>query len=151
MSAVHANDGLCRLLYTSRIVVPTQGQAPDPDAIATAATRRNATSGITGSLLFVDDSFIQILEGPSDGVEETFERICRDFRHTDVQLVDLVNVPERRFPEWGMACLDATRETRIPLQEAALDLKFLVGVNARQAVAQMRQLLEMRGVEPVYA
>lgn len=150
MTAAHVNEGLCRLLYTSRIVVPTGGEAPDPDAIAVAAAQRNAASGITGSLLFVDDSFVQILEGPSDAVEETFERICRDFRHTEVQLVDLVNVPERLFPEWGMACLDATRETRIPLQEAAIDLKFLIGVNTRQAVTQMRQLLEVQAFEAAF-
>lgn len=138
------DETLCRLLYTSRLAA---GESEDsattvPAAIAEHATRRNAASGITGILLFVDGQFIQILEGPAPEVEATFERICQDFRHEDLKLIDLINVDERIFPEWHMAFLGTDSETRIALLSELEEIKFLVGVNARQAVEQMRNLLD---------
>lgn len=136
-----------RLLYSSQQVLG----GDDIDArdaartIANASRHRNAAAGLTGCLLFVDNAFIQVLEGPCESVEETFERICRDFRHVDVRLVDFIAVPDRMFADWEMALLCEDRETSIALREELDELRFLVGVNARQAVEQMRCMLLANG------
>jgi hypothetical protein len=77
MISAFSETQLCQLLYTSRIV-PVNGGASSHHAIeqvAEAAAARNDAAGVTGCLVFVDGTVIQILEGASRHVEETFERI----------------------------------------------------------------------------
>jgi hypothetical protein len=114
--------------------------------IAADSARRNQAVELTGSLLHVNDSFIQVLEGPTASVERTFEVICCDFRHDDVKLIDLVPVKNRVFSEWSMAYLSGETDARAQLTDDIEEIRFLVGVNAREAVAQMRQLLDKVGL-----
>ena len=133
-----------RLLYVSRCLPDGEDMTSHAQVLELAATSasRNTRAQLTGSLLFVDGTFVQVLEGPADAVESTFERICCDFRHQDVKLIDLVAAQERLFPEWGMACLSADRETSIKLHAELEEIRFRVGINAREAVIQMRGLLD---------
>lgn len=140
-------DRLFRLLYTSHQAIdPRSETGPLPDeevkSIAELSAARNARADITGSLLIVEGQFIQILEGPYKSVEETFERICRDLRHHSIKLVDLVQVSERVFPEWSMAGIAGDAETRIGLNDEIAELRFLVGINASEAVLRMRALFD---------
>lgn len=64
---------------------------------------RNATLGITGTLLYHDLTFMQILEGEEAAVRTLFARIAKDPRHTGVMTLMDEEVPERAFPEWSMA------------------------------------------------
>lgn len=63
---------------------------------------RNAQSNITGALICRPDIFLQLLEGPIGMVETTFDRICKDDRHTEVQLLTRSKIEDRLFPEWAM-------------------------------------------------
>ncbi|MXO70050.1 BLUF domain-containing protein [Alteraurantiacibacter buctensis] len=136
----------CRLLYTSKAAGrATVGSQADPAVIAAQSANKNSIQGITGSLLLIVRCYIQILEGPTANVEETFERICRDFRHRELQLVDMVNVKERLFPEWSMACIGGSEQARLAMREELEEIRFLTGVNATHAAEQMRTLLD-RGV-----
>ena len=92
--------------------------------------------------MVIEDLFIQILEGPAQSVEETFARICCDTRHNSLKLIDLVDAQERIFPEWSMAGIANDRETRLTLKDEIDEVRFLVGVNANEAVRQMRSLLD---------
>ena len=135
---------LTRLLYISNSClretdVPAYIQVHE---IAHASAKRNASSNLTGVLLFVEDHFIQVLEGEDQAIEETFEKICCDLRHTNVRLVDLHSVNERMFPEWGMKVLSETQDTSVALRDDLAHIHFLVGVNARAAVEQMRKYLD---------
>lgn len=133
-----------RLLYISRCALPEQGAAREAAVreIATRSAQRNASAMLSGSLLFVNDSFVQVLEGPKLAVERTFEAICCDFRHDDVKLIDLVPITERAFSEWNMAFLSAGEETTLKMRDDLQEVRFMVGINAREAVTQMRQLLK---------
>lgn len=134
---------LSRLLYVSQSCLQDGEQTTGEQvrAIAEASSERNEKVGVTGVLLFVDDHFIQVLEGEPRVVEETFERICCDFSHEQVKLVDLISVKERLFGEWDMAILSADNETSIALRDELQHIRFLMGVNARAAVDQMRECL----------
>lgn len=135
--------GLARLVYSSR---PDPGAAPWDAAkvqgIADVSARNNAKAGVTGSLLFVDNCFVQVLEGPVSAIETVFERICNDFRHGDVRLVDFVTVEKRMFPTWAMACLCEDPTAPADSREDMQEVRFLLGINARQAVEQMRLLVQ---------
>ena len=101
---------LYRLIYRSREVI-TQA-VPDFDtedgserelrAIVSAARGRNKADNITGALLFTDAGFAQVLEGPREVLERTFERISADSRHADVTILSFTPLPCRSFPDWPL-------------------------------------------------
>ena len=64
---------------------------------------RNLSRSVTGILLYGDRAFVQILEGPSQSVEEIFSSIARDARHTSVTVVQDAMVERRDFEDWAMA------------------------------------------------
>lgn len=129
---------VCRLLYTSQALHwEDAGASGHIQALAARSEGRNRENGLTGCLVFVEGCFIQILEGPPPAVEETFERICCDFRHRDVKLIDLAPVRERYFADWGMAFLS---NEEVALQASLEEIRFTVGINAREAMNQMRAL-----------
>jgi len=146
MKTYTADRPYSRLLYTSVLNPGQSAEAPEQIArnIAASSAELNRLADLTGSLVFVDGTFIQILEGPLAEVEKTFERICCDFRHVDVRLIDVVNVSDRLFADWDMACLCEDADTSVPLREGLQEIRFLVGINASQAALQMRGLLDNR-------
>lgn len=72
------------------------------DILATA-WRKNRHRELTGALLFSDGCFAQVLEGPREALEETFEAIQCDARHSDVTILHFHPVEARSFPGWSMA------------------------------------------------
>jgi len=135
---------LSRLLYTSDACfrdsdVPAFIQVHE---LGHTSARRNAASQLTGALLFVENQFIQVLEGELGAIEQTFERICCDLRHTNVKLIDLAATSERIFPEWEMKVLSEMQETSLALRDDLQHIRFLTGVNARIAVEQMRKCID---------
>jgi hypothetical protein len=70
--------------------------------ILVASRNNNRRDGITSALLYDDIWFAQELEGSETAVTVTFERILRDWRHTNVSLVTMQPVSERRYPSAAM-------------------------------------------------
>lgn len=140
---------LRRLLYTSQCLIEGSPEEKGQEVrrIAEASEERNRRFDLTGALLFVDDSFIQVLEGPSAGLEAVFEEICCDLRHRDVKLIDLVPVESRMFADWAMAVLSHVGDTQIVLRNDLQDIRLTIGVNAREAERQMRALLDAHAPE----
>ena len=130
---------LCKLLYTSRSADTSPRRTEQIAQIARHSARRNEEAGITGSLVYVEDSFIQVLEGPQQAVENVFESICCDFRHREIKLIDLVPVPSRQFAEWHMGFLASSEND--PLYKELEQVRFLVTVNARTAAEHIRSLM----------
>jgi Sensors of blue-light using FAD len=90
---------LIQLIYASR---PFGFDDLALTGILESARRHNVRDAITGSLICREDIFLQILEGPEDKVRETFARISRDDRHTDIGNVWTAPIDKRLFPEWAM-------------------------------------------------
>ncbi len=99
------NSPLYRLVYLSqnRIEGSERALRHAIDNILAASRRNNGTAGITGALMFNSGRFAQVLEGPHDAVQETFERIQCDMRHTGVVILAFEKAVERRFSTWAMA------------------------------------------------
>lgn len=70
--------------------------------IVEVSQRNNARDDISGALIFDNEWFLQILEGPQEAIERTYNRIQKDPRHTTVTLVEKRPLAARLFPEWGM-------------------------------------------------
>jgi hypothetical protein len=62
----------------------------------------NAKQEITGMLLYIGGSFLQVLEGQPETVDAVFSRILRDKRHHQVRSLARESVPERAFEGWTM-------------------------------------------------
>lgn len=95
--------GLVRLIYASRWNVP-DGRVLDDEVrkIVIASMNNNRLVNVTGLLLVHDGWFVQVLEGPAASVSETYERVARDPRHTDVTLIEVAPARARAFRDWNM-------------------------------------------------
>lgn len=99
------NENIYRLLYCSRNTMTgsLQDQQREIAQILAKSRMNNSAAGITGALLFNSGFFAQVLEGPLQKVEQTFERIQRDMRHDEISVLECGLVSVRDFPEWSMA------------------------------------------------
>jgi hypothetical protein len=102
---------LHRLVYYSRNRIPgTPAEvAAEVDAILASARRNNASISVSGALIFNAGIFAQVLEGASHDIEVIFERIQRDERHGDLQVLAFEAVQNREFPAWSMAYVGRSR------------------------------------------
>lgn len=66
----------------------------------------NDTQDITGFLCFGDGYFFQYLEGDETKVRALYDNICRDNRHTQVTLLSVGYLSEKRFGQWDMAFIN---------------------------------------------
>lgn len=70
--------------------------------ILSVSRDRNSQMGVTGVLLYDQQTFIQVLEGEERVVEETFQRITEDKRHSDVITISRFYIPHCQFADWSM-------------------------------------------------
>lgn len=71
------------------------------DDILAKSRRNNARDGITGMLLYIEGGFMQVLEGEEAAVGAAYERIARDKRHWNTQIL-LDRAAPRAFGQWSM-------------------------------------------------
>jgi hypothetical protein len=89
-----------RVIYCSRAVVDF-----DPEALIgllRTARQRNERAGISGMLLYCRQSFLQMLEGDALALDETFDRIKADPRHTRIRELQNTEISRRMFADWSM-------------------------------------------------
>ena len=78
------------------------------EALCTASRRNNLRDGITGILLHVDGSFLQVVEGPPAAISGLLARLEGDARHRGIVILEDVRTRERLFPGWAMQGRGAT-------------------------------------------
>lgn len=89
-----------QLLYASGAMPGTTSE--DIAAILAASRRNNARLGITGMLLFANNTFIQVLEGNEADVRKLAARISNDRRHRNYMVLLEQNTSDRAFGRWQM-------------------------------------------------
>jgi hypothetical protein len=72
------------------------------------ARSKNKGLGITGLLLYAEDRFLQVLEGPETAVLSLYDTIRDDPRHRHVETLHATPVARRTFPDWKMGLEDLT-------------------------------------------
>ena len=88
---------LAQLAYISSTARPLSEE--DIAQILASSRRNNAEVDVTGALLHGGDTFMQILEGPREGVASVFSRIQMDRRHRSVTVLLHDPVGRRQLPE----------------------------------------------------
>ena len=98
---------LVRLMYASR-AVPTVNQ-DELVAILRKSKANNPAVGVTGVLCFSEGIFLQALEGGRSAVNQLYNRIVSDPRHSQVELLCYEEIGERRFAGWSMGQVNMGR------------------------------------------
>ncbi len=108
---------LVHLIYSSAATKPLpRAELVD---LLDRARAKNSSLGITGMLLYVEGSFLQVLEGEPHAVEELFDVISGDPRHGGVVTIIHEPIAKRDFGEWSMGLADISAD----------DLDSIVGLN----------------------
>jgi hypothetical protein len=111
------------------------------DDILQASARNNLPAGITGMLLYSKGTFLQVLEGEREVVEQTYVRIGLDPRHHGVFELTREPIAQREFAGWSMGFRRLTKED--PVRHPAFAPFFENGFNAERLVIQPGVALEV--------
>jgi hypothetical protein len=107
-------DGVFRLIYRSRNLIPPDDRRTELGSLFSAARSSNKKQDITGALLVHGDWFAQVLEGSEAPIRTLFARIEQDGRHDSVSVI--ASGPATRvFGRWSMARVSADGEPDIPM------------------------------------
>ena len=99
------NDrGIYRLVVISRSALPSgvRARMAGLSQIIASAQINNAAEGLSAVLALHRDAFALVVEGAEAHILRLLERIRRDERHRDVQILHLGPVSERRLPPQAM-------------------------------------------------
>lgn len=114
--------------YSANRIRGGQGETRiEIDQILGASRRNNQLVGLTGALMFSSGFFGQVLEGPQQAIEATFERIQRDSRHGDVSLLEFAAVEKRSFGDWSMAYVGNVEEAFVYWRNEDFDFSAVKG------------------------
>lgn len=148
MSEPIPRKGLHRLVYASNFSAAFPSSVSDQDheigEIIRASIRNNRAVAITGLLLARDRWFMQVLEGPTDAVAATYERIVRDPRHRRAAVIESGPAPARLFANWNMCARRLSRADDAILARLALDETRLGSLSPAQAVALLVEVRDLQ-------
>jgi hypothetical protein len=103
------NEPLYRLVYISRNEIKGDDATilREIEQILVSSRIKNPIANISGALMFNAGRFAQVLEGPHDDIQNCFERIQCDPRHSHVVVLSFEPTAKREFSNWSMAYLGA--------------------------------------------
>jgi hypothetical protein len=90
---------LKRVVYVSEKTDVSETTLKD---IIASSKKNNPGEDVTGCLLSGSNSFLQLLEGPTDVIDTLYSKISRDNRHENVVTLCDEKIDERLFLSWSM-------------------------------------------------
>ena len=121
------SEQLRRVIYVSEKVGSSEHDVAD---IVKASNKNNPSKDITGCLLKGKNSFLQILEGPSDAIEGLYKTISEDNRHTNVKRLCDEPLDKRLFSDWSMK---SDNYNQMEWSDSALNAGNFVNISADAA------------------
>jgi hypothetical protein len=104
---------LALVAYASAATAPLTGDALGD--LLLKARSNNARAQLTGMLLYHDDSFFQALEGPLAAVDDIYQEISQDPRHSKIVKLIQESIEERSFSDWTMGLGHAERSDLVAI------------------------------------
>jgi hypothetical protein len=65
--------------------------------------QENSRFEVTGMLICLPESYIQLIEGPKPHIDQLYQNIRQDKRHFRVTTLNEGSIDRRFFPDWAMA------------------------------------------------
>ena len=118
---------LRRFIYVSEKVGLSEQDVAD---IVNVSNQNNPSKGITGCLLEGSNSFLQILEGPSDAIKSLYNAISEDNRHTNVRRLCDEPLNTRLFSDWSMK---SDNYNQMEWGDSALNVGNFINISADTA------------------
>lgn len=100
---------LASWLYVSISRLAPEDTIEEVEKIVAVSRPRNRDLDVTGALLFTGERFVQLLEGPTEGIVALQQSIFRDPRHRQVTTIHSRDVDDREFFAWSLAYAGPSR------------------------------------------
>jgi hypothetical protein len=131
---------LVRLLYVSKAV--NNDANSHTEAILASSRAHNVSNGITGILCYGGGLFLQVIEGGRGQVNELYNALVQDKRHTDVVLLHYEEITQRRFSGWTMGQVNLAKlNTSIVLKYSEKPELDPYGVSGAMSLALLEELM----------
>jgi hypothetical protein len=132
---------LVRLLYVSKEI------ASQPSKFAESNLEKfrksNHANDVTGVLCSGDGIFLQVLEGERSAVNKLYVDICKDQRHSDIELLHYEEITDRAFYAWSMDYIPiSTLYEMVKIQNPDFDPYLSSGKLALRCVTDYLRLNE---------
>lgn len=135
---------ISHLIYVSRAVKLMQ--SADLIEILNTARNVNKTLDVTGLLLYKDQSFLQVLEGMAESIENLFNKISADDRHYQVRQLIFEKKGQRDFSQWtmGFQNLDELTAEHLPGYSKFMNADYDISGFINQPEISYQLLLHFR-------
>ena len=91
-----------KIKYLIYVSTPLGFNKKNINSILEISNLNNKKNNITGCLIYRSDLYLQYLEGPSKELENTYNGILKDNRHSDIKKLSENNTKRRLFANWAM-------------------------------------------------
>ncbi len=99
-ATVPIRETMIQISYISSAVGPMSTQ--DLLGLLQECRENNAGSGVTGMLMYCNATFLQVLEGDEKVVDDLIDKIRKDSRHTNLQMLHRKTIERRQYSDWSM-------------------------------------------------
>lgn len=110
-----------------QVIYCSKAAGPDADGHLTdiigCSKRNNPELGITGVLIVIGETYLQLLEGPEESLGVLLDFIRTDCRHTGMEVLAERPMKDREFGDWAMGYHEIT-------PSSALDTDVLEALEA---------------------
>ncbi len=94
----------------------------------------NARRNVTGMLFYYKQSFLQVLEGPQEDVQDLALVISQDLHHDQYRVLSAKAIKEKTFGKWTMGYVEAAQAGNMVDEYAGKDVDFpLLTLDTAQA------------------
>ena len=94
---------LTSLTYVSKSRVGRSCAPREIDSIVGMSSLRNELLQVRGALVFTEQHFAQVLEGPKGALDTLMTSIRRDARHEQLTVLHETAIDDYKFPGWTLA------------------------------------------------
>lgn len=130
-------SNLFTLAYTSESQIPPEKFNQEIAKIIKVAQKENMDRDITGVLLYMNNRFLQILEGPQDHIYTLMQNIEADTRHKNVETLIEKHIRQRGFGQWNMEFYELDNDDKFSLENLSQIRKGL----GQNTLASGREIL----------
>ncbi len=109
-----SDNNLYQLVYLS--AATREPSHEDLVTLLDVSVANNEVNKITGFLMYVEQSFFQIIEGPQEAIGELYTKLLKDSRHCRVTLLITGPIEHRRFADWSMAFMHYDKLDDVPVK-----------------------------------
>lgn len=136
-----------QIVYVSAATHPLSPQ--ELADILEVARCRNGDDNITGMLLYRRGHFLQVLEGPDEPLSTLLEKLNKDPRHHQVQVLLDGRITARAFGTWSMAFQDVSGldPSELPAYSEFLSKGFTSTECVRYPQKALRMVLAFRDLQ----